>query len=114
MAEITQFSPYRFSFEVEDEDLNLYATDYEPYNYQNFSDNITHSCADGDTWHGLASKYWSTISNAGALYTFIVDFQPSPPVDPFIKLKKGQIVIIPSFITLTTRILNPSRQLLVI
>lgn len=110
MAELDRYSPYRYSYELEDEDGNMYTTEMEPYEYENLPDNIPHKCIDGDTWYNIAGKYWSTLPDSGALGRLIADFQPEPVVDPYIKLKPGQIVIVPSLNTLQTRIFNPDRQ----
>ncbi len=110
MAEVTRHSLYVNSWEVEDDDGFRYTTEVEPYPYEKLPDNIEHICVEGDTWHSIASKYWSPIPQAGTYSRAIADFQPDPILDPFIKLQRGQKIIVPSRITFESKILDPERR----
>lgn len=113
MATLWIYSAYQLCRERYDSRGNLYTTEYEPYTYEELPDNIEHTVMDGDTWDSIAHKYWSPIYQAGALWRFIIDFQPTHVIDPFIKLKPGQIIVVPSRNTLLTKILSSNRRFIV-
>ena len=113
MATLWEYSAYQFSVERYDDDARQYTTEYEPFSYQDLPDNIEHTVMDGDTWHSIAEKYWLPIFEANNLWIFIADFQPTTVIDPFITLKAGAIVVVPSRNTLFTRILIPDRRTIV-
>jgi len=110
MAELWEHSHYQFSVERYDERARLYTTEYEPFIYQDLPDNIEHEVSDGDTWHSIAHKYWMPIFEAMNLWRYIADFQPTPVIDPFITLKAGTIIVVPSRNTLFTKILSEDRR----
>lgn len=105
MADITRYSVYRNSIERYDEDGNLYTTDAEPFLYVDLPDNIEHIVSEGDTWWGIAHRYWHPIFQAASYWRFVSEFQPEPVTDPFVKPSKGTIVYVPSRSTLESRIL---------
>lgn len=113
MATLWTLSAYQLCRERYDSSGRLYMTEYEPYTYESLPDNIEHTVVDGDTWDSIAHKYWAPIFQAGALWRYVADFQPESVTDPFIKLKPGQVVIVPSRNTLYTKILNTDRRFIV-
>ncbi len=113
MAVLWEYSRYKLSVERHDSLARLYTTEYEPFEYQDLPDNIEHTVMDGDTWHSIAEKYWLPIFEANNLWMFIADFQPTAVVDPFITLKAGVVVVVPSRNTLFTKILNADRRSIV-
>jgi hypothetical protein len=113
MAVLWEFSAYQLCYETHDPRGRLYTTEYEPFTYEVLPDNIEHVVTEGDTWDSIAAKYWAPIFQAGALWRFIADFQPGPVVDPFITLKEGTIIVVPSRNTLFTKILDADRRLIV-
>ena len=110
MAELWELSPYQLCYETYDSRAYLYTTEYEPYPYEDLPDNIEHEVVEGQTWDEIAHLYWAPIFQAGALWRYIADFQPTPVTDPFIKLKAGATVVVPSRNTLYTKILDPERR----
>ncbi len=113
MAELWELSAYQLSYETYDIDANLYTAEYEPFTYQDLPDNIEHTVLEGETWDDIANRYWSPIFQAGALWRFVADFQPSAVTDPYIKLQAGAIIVVPSRNTLYTKILDPDRRRIV-
>jgi len=113
MAVLWELSPYQLCYETYDARARLYTTDYEPYPYEDLPDNIEHIVVEGETWDDIAHTYWSPIFQAGALWRYIADFQPDPVTDPFITLKAGVTVVVPSRNTLYTKILDPDRRRIV-
>lgn len=113
MAELWELSAYQLSYETYDSQARLYTTEYEPYTYEDLPDNKEHTVLEGETWEDIASKYWAPIFQAATLWRFIADFQPSAVIDPFIKLKAGDVVVVPSRNTLYTKILDPDRRKIV-
>lgn len=108
----TDRSRYWFSAGLLDEDGALYLTEPDPYPYRVLSDTIEHVAVDGDTWWGLAGKYYAEIDlhHASELYWVICDFQPTPIVDPTIAIEAGTTIYIPSPRTVKEEIFNELRS----
>lgn len=68
----------------------------EPVAYSEQPDNRYHRVKEGDTWWGLAHRYFDGFPRKCGLWWILVDFQPDPIVDPTIALIPGQILVIPS------------------
>lgn len=113
MAELWNFSAYQLSYETYDSKARLFTTEYEPYPYEDLPDNMEHTVMEGETWDDIANAYWSPIFQAGALWRFIADFQPTPVIDPFLKLQANTVVVVPSRNTLYTKILDLDRRRIV-
>ena len=113
MATLWELSAYQLCQERYDSRARLYTTEYEPFAYEDLPDNIEHTVMEGETWDSIAHKYWAPIFQAGALWRYIADFQPTPVIDPFIKLKANQVIVVPSRNTLYTKILDSDRRFIV-
>jgi len=113
MATLTIYSPYQLCKEQYDPRGYLYTTEYEPYPYQDLDDNIEHTVKEGEKWEDIAAFWYAPIFQANTLWRYIADFQPEPVIDPFIKLKAGQIIVVPSKNTLFTKILDPERRFII-
>ena len=90
----------------------LWMTPREPLRYLELDDNRIHIVSEGETLHGLASLYFTSLGrlplfSAANLWWVIADFQPEPIHDPTIRLVGGQRLIIPSTRTVIERVLRP-------
>lgn len=108
------FASSRYQFSVgarnEDDDI-LYLSTPDPFPYQNLPDNIPHIVKVGDTIFALAAKYYAEEPRGAGYYWAIGDFQPEPIChDPTLQLPEGSVVIVPSLLTLRSRILNARRR----
>lgn len=103
-------SRHQFSFGVKDDFDRLYLTDRTRYLFKNFPDNVEHEVREGDTLFNLAARYFRPLERAAGFWWVIADFQPTPILDPTIKLAIGARVVVPSIRTLQESILSPSRS----
>lgn len=110
MTPPTRFSRHRFTQGVTDESGDSYLTDRMPYGYVDLPDNLEHVVREGDTLWGLAAVYYAGVERAAGLWWIIADFQPAPIVDPTIALVPGAIVVVPSLVTVQSRILVEARR----
>ena len=83
-----------------------------PYSYRPHPENTLHTVIAGDTWASLAFRYYPYVGvsypnySPARLYRFLAMFQPTPAIDPFIMLRPGTVVVIPSTTLLSTEILG--------
>ena len=103
-------SRYQFCTQLQDANGALYLSERDPFRYQSFTDNIQHRVVEGETWQGLASRYYAALPEPDLLWWVIADFQPDPVFDPTIKLTPGSIVVVPSLTTVREQIFNEARQ----
>lgn len=107
------FSRYQFCSTITDPATGkLILTEREPFTYAPFSDNVQHTVIEGDTLWSLAQRYFSAMKDAANLWWVIADFQPTPILDPTIKLEVGSVVVIPSVRTIQTEIFDEARRVL--
>ena len=104
------WSRFRFTKAIRDTKLNLYLTDRVPFEFRELADNIAHLVLEGDTLFTLAGRYYQPIERACGFWWVIADFQPTPIIDPTIKLEPGTTVFIPSLRTLRERIFAEDRR----
>jgi hypothetical protein len=88
-----------------DEDDRLHLTDRQPLTYRDLPDNRRHVVVEGDTWWGLADRYFQPLPRACGYFWALCDFQPEPVLDPTRTLEIGRVVVIPSLHTLTAWVL---------
>src|SRR4030042_4143418 len=90
-------SMYRFSDVLQDADGNAYLEDAEPVAYEDRLDNIPHVVQEGDTLDTLAQYYyWNLDVDASQLWWVIAGYQPVPIINPFVPLRPGKLIILPS------------------
>jgi nucleoid-associated protein YgaU len=88
-------------------DGRLVMADRTPFRFSDREDNIIHQVTIGDTWWGLAERYYNDISErACGLWWVICDYQPQPIVDPTRTVTPGSELVIPSPVTVQNEILN--------
>lgn len=68
----------------------------EPYRFRELPDNRIHRAREGDTLYTLAARLFSNFERPAGLYWIIGDFQPTPVIDPTIRLRPGALIVIPS------------------
>jgi hypothetical protein len=98
-------SRYANTYAFHDEHGRFVLSEREPFLYRELADNRVHTVADGDTWWGLADRYFQPLPRACGFWWALCDFQPEAVIDPTIELEVGLRVIIPSLRTLTDLIL---------
>lgn len=91
-----EFSRYRYCTGFEDSDGNQYLDEREPFRFRDESDNRFHVAREGDTWWGLAWRYFKSFKRPSLLWWLLCEYQPEPVVDPTIKIEPGREVVIPS------------------
>lgn len=82
----------------------------EPYRFQDESDNRFHNAVEGDTWWGLAWKYFPSFQNKAQLWFLLCEFQPEPVIDPTIVIVAGTQIVIPSERLVRTQVFNRERR----
>lgn len=106
-----RLSRYAFCEASEDESTgDLLLSEPEPFRFVDRADTRTHIVDDGDTLFGLAGRYFSSIDRAAGLYWVIADFQPTPILDPTVRLTPGSRLFIPSVRTVLEEIFSERRR----
>ncbi len=105
-----RLSRFTFSDGLLDENDVLFLTDEEPFEYEDLDDNREHDVGAGDSLFSLAGRYFRSFPRPAGLWWVIGHFQPEPIHDPTLRLKQGTVLIIPSELTVTTRVLSEARR----
>lgn len=108
-----RLSRYRFCQAVLNDANRLFLTDPEPFRFIDLPDNRQHIAKHGDTWWGLAARYYAAdglVDNPTDLWSIIADFQPEPVVDPTLRIEPGRTIHIPSIETIFQRVLSEARR----
>lgn len=93
---MTAFSRYQYCIGYRNTNGVLYLDERERFGYRNETDNSYHTVKDGDTLWGVAHLYFQGMRRPGGLWWVIAEFQPTPIIDPTIRLQAGAILVIPS------------------
>ena len=91
-----QWSRYQYNRSYTDGTGRPYLDEREPFRYRAASDNVFHTAAQGDTWWGLAQRYYPQFERASGLWWVLCEYQPQPVVDPTLAIAAGTVVVIPS------------------
>lgn len=103
-------SRYRYCTVYEDSEGCQFLDEREPFRYSDEPDNVYHTVREGDTWWGLAHRYFDGIPRACGLWWLLCEFQPEPIIDPTIILATGSIVVVPSIRLIRTKVFNEDRK----
>jgi len=103
-------SRYRFNVEYEDNAGNGFLDEREPFRFQDVLDNRFHTVIDGDTWWGLAAMYLQGIPRACGMWWLLCEYQPTPVIDPTIRLKPGAVVVVPPMRLVRMEVFNSERR----
>ena len=99
-------SRFKFADIAEDSDGNAYLEDREPITYIDRPDNVLHIVNEGDTLDSLAQRYyWYIDDDAAQFWWAIAEYQPDPIINPFVPLKPGRLIVLPSPQHLSSEIL---------
>lgn len=103
-------SRYRYNREYFDGSNNRYFDEREPFRYKDEQDNRYHTVVEGDTYWGLAHRYFPEFERPAGLWWVIAEFQPDMVVDPTIVLEAGKVLVIPSQRLVRQEVYNPARR----
>lgn len=110
------FSRYQFCVGFTDPTTGAFTLNERvPFAYQQLGDTVQYIAQGGDTLWGLAARYYAAlvprfVKRAEDLWWVIADFQPQPITDATIALQAGQILSIPSAMTVQNLVFNPALQ----
>lgn len=94
---MTPFSRYWACVGRRDTAGRLWLDERAPVRYRVEADNRVHTVRDGDTWWGLAHRYFYGVTVRPAnLWWILAEFQPAPVIDPTLALTPGATIVIPS------------------
>lgn len=82
----------------------------EPFRFRELPDNRLHRAREGDTLSTLAARFFPNFTRPAGLWWIIADFQPSPILDPTIRLRPGALIVIPSERTVREDIFSEERR----
>ncbi|MEN6368466.1 MAG: hypothetical protein ABFD77_02070 [Thermotogota bacterium] len=105
-----QYSRYRFCTMLGGNGEIAYLDEREPFRYRDEPDNTFYTAKDGDTWWGLAWKFFSGFPNKALLYFLLCEFQPEPVVDPTIRIEAGRQIAIPSERIIRTKVYSKDNR----
>lgn len=103
-------SRYRYCLGYTDELERIYLDEREPFRFRDENDNKFHTVKEGDTLWGLADLNLSKFPRSCGLWWIIAEFQPTPIVDPTIKLEPGTTIVIPSERLVDTLVFNEDNR----
>lgn len=81
---------------VEGGDGYTYLATQESAFFIDDSENEMHIVKLGDTLESIAHQYFKGFPNSAQLFWIIGEYQPTPILDPTLKLKVGSLIIIPA------------------
>ena len=91
-----EFSRYRYCTVLDNGTGTKYLDEREPFRFSDESDNRFHMAKEGETWWGLAWRYFRSFRNPSLLWWLLCEYQPEPVIDPTIIIEAGTQVVIPS------------------
>jgi hypothetical protein len=104
------YSRYRNSFETVDADGALFTVDDTPFPYVNLPDNSTHEVRAGESWFDIARTVFASLPYGQHLFGVLMDFQPTPYLDPTVPPPVGTVLYVPSVRTVLAKIITPARR----
>ena len=104
------WSRYRYCTVYEDTEGRQFLDEREPFRYSDEPDNIYHQVRDGDTWWGLAHRYFDGIPRSCGLWWLLCEFQPQPVIDPTIVPVAGSVIVVPSMRLVRTKVFSEGRK----
>lgn len=101
-----KLSRYQFARKLVDDDEREFLGEIEPFSFQPFPDNRSHTVQQGDSLYHLAGKFFVGLRRPAGFWWVIGHFQLDPIFDPTEDLAVGRIIIIPSLQILIDEILG--------
>lgn len=78
-----------------------------PFRFEDREDNIHHEAGTGERWWHIAERYYTKVAaRACGLWWVVADYQPTPIVDPTLKIRPGTIIICPAPVVVQSEILG--------
>lgn len=103
-------SRYQYCIGYRDANGFLYLDEREPFRFREESDNSFHPVTDGDTLWGIAHRYFSGMKRPGGLWWIIAEFQPTPIIDPTLRLQPKTVIVVPSQRLVKTELFSEDRR----
>ena len=100
------YSRYQFCTMLGGNGETAYLDEREPFRFSDEPDNKLYTAREGDTWWGMAWKFFTGFPNPSCLWWLLCEYQPEPVVDPTIRIEAGRVIVIPSERLLRTKVFN--------
>jgi hypothetical protein len=107
---LVAYSRFRSCFETVDDAGVLYTVDDTPFAYQALADNGTYQVKGGETWPEIADAVYAALPYGWHLWWVIMDFQPTPYLDPTVPPTAGTVLVYPSAAVVQAKILSAARR----
>lgn len=92
-----EYSRYRYcTVLTADDGVTKYLDEREPFRFSDESDNRFYITKEGDTWWGIAWRFFRAFRHPSLLWWLLCEFQPEPVVDPTIVIPPGSQIVVPS------------------
>lgn len=105
-----KYSRYQFCTVLGGDGQTAHLDEREPFRFRDESDNRFYTTKEGDTWWGLAWRFFTGFPNRSLLWWLLCEYQPEPVVDPTIVIPAGTTVVIPSERLLRTKVFSPENR----
>lgn len=107
-------SRYQYSIGLTDTEGRTFLTEPPRIAYQDSLDNTIHVVQGGERLQDIAERYFgdfgSDVFPAAGLWYIVAQFQPTPIIDPTVKLKEGARLYIPSKRYVAQRVFDQARR----
>lgn len=107
-------SRYQYSLGYTDTAGRTFLTEPPPIAYEDSLDNTIHTVQEGERLQDIAQRYFrdfdSDVFPAAGLWYVIAQFQPTPIIDPTLKLIAGTRLYVPSKRYVAQRVFDPARR----
>ena len=110
-------SRYQHSEGVTDTEGRTFLTEPPPIPYVNSIENRVHIVTGGERLQDIANRYFKDFESkegivfpAAALWYIVAQFQPTPIIDPTLRLAAGLRLYIPSKAYVASRVFDKSRR----
>lgn len=111
-----KFSPHQYTMAKTNTAGERFLTDRVPFRFVEVPGTRVHVVQEGERMEDLAQRYLARFDTddtpAAGLAWLLRDFQPTPIIDPTIKLKAGALVYIPTESFVAQRIFDDRRRTL--
>lgn len=92
---LDELSRYRAAELIKGDDDSFTWTLPNFFEFTGEDEDIFYEVQPGDNWHLLAYKFYGREFGGANLWWAIMDYQPTPIVDPTIALSPGSVLVVP-------------------